>query len=196
MVPGATLIAVDPFYRARRQDDRSEAYNLARALDLLAEREVEVINLSLAGPANLLLEEAVRRVSERGIIIVAGPVGDADRSEPSYPAAYEEVVAVTAIDRNKNPYRRAGRGQHIDLAAPGVAVWTAASVSGGRTKTGTSFAAPFVTAAAARMKGASPNLAPERIREALTRSAEDLGEPGKDPIFGWGLLNTRTLCGA
>lgn len=156
----------------------------------------EVINLSLAGPANLLLEEAVRRVSERGIIIVAAVGNAGPRSEPSYPAAYEEVVAVTAIDRNKNPYRRAGRGQHIDLAAPGVAVWTAASVSGGRTKTGTSFAAPFVTAAAARMKGASPDLAPERIREALTRSAEDLGEPGKDPIFGWGLLNARALGGA
>ncbi|TDW27151.1 subtilase family protein [Rhizobium azibense] len=196
LVPGATLIAVDPFYRARGQDDRSEAYNLVRALDLLAEREVEVINLSLAGPANLLLEEAVRRVSERGIIIVAAVGNAGPRSEPSYPAAYEEVVAVTAIDRNKNPYRRAGRGQHIDLAAPGVAVWTAASVSGGRAKTGTSFAAPFVTAAAARMKGASPGLAPERIRDALTRSAEDLGEPGKDPIFGWGLLNARTLCGA
>ncbi|TIP63359.1 MAG: peptidase S8, partial [Mesorhizobium sp.] len=73
------------------------------------------------------------------------------------------------------PYRRAGRGEHIDLAAPGVQVWTAASVSGARPKTGTSFAAPFVAAAAALMKSANSNATTADIQDALGKSAEDLG---------------------
>ena len=51
------------------------------------------------------------------------------------------------MDRGGRVYRRAGRGAHVDFAAPGVAVWTAAWVRGARPKTGTSFATPFVTAA-------------------------------------------------
>ncbi len=64
-VPGGALIAVDAFYRAKRQDDRSEVYDLARAMDLLVERNVHVINMSLAGPANMLLEEVVRKLTDR-----------------------------------------------------------------------------------------------------------------------------------
>jgi subtilisin family serine protease len=94
----------------------------------------------------------------------------------------------------KRPYRRAGRGEHIDLAAPGVQVWTAASVSGARPKTGTSFAAPFVTAAAALMKSANGNATAADIQDALGKSAEDLGAPGKDDVFGWGLLNASAAC--
>ncbi|MCG5484268.1 MAG: S8 family serine peptidase [Sinorhizobium meliloti] len=194
LIPGGKLIAVDAFHRAGRQDDRSAAFDLARALDLLAGRQVQVINLSLAGPPNLLLEQAVKKTGERGIIMVAAAGNDGPRAEPVYPAAYEEVIAVTATDRRKRPYRRAGRGEHIDFAAPGVAVWTAASVSGARPKTGTSFAAPFVTAAVAMMKASEADLAPELLRDRLTGHAEDLGEPGKDPVFGWGLLNARAIC--
>ena len=194
LIPGGKLIAVDAFHRAGRQDDRSAAFDLARAIDLLAGRQVQVINLSLAGPPNLLLEQAVKKAGERGIIMVAAAGNDGPRAEPVYPAAYEEVIAVTATDRRKRPYRRAGRGEHIDFAAPGVAIWTAASVSGARPKTGTSFAAPFVTAAVAMMKASEPDLAPQLLRERLTGHAEDLGEPGKDPVFGWGLLNARAIC--
>lgn len=194
LIPSGTLIAVDAFHRAGRQDDRSGAFDLVRAIDLLIAREVHVINLSLSGPPNLLLEEVVKKAGERQILAVAAAGNDGPRAEPVYPAAYEEVIAVTATDKRKRPYRRAGRGEHIDFAAPGVAVWTAASVSGARPKTGTSFAAPFVTAAVALMKASKPELAPDQIREMLTGSAEDLGDPGKDPVFGWGLLNAHTIC--
>ncbi len=194
LIPGGKLIAVDAFHRAGRQDDVSAAFDLARALDLLAGRQVKVINLSLAGPPNLLLEQAVKEVGERGIIMVAAAGNDGPRAKPVYPGAYENVIAVTATDRQKRPYRRAGRGEHIDFAAPGVAVWTAASVRGARPKTGTSFAAPFVTAAVAMMMASELDLAPERLRDRLTGHAEDLGDPGKDPVFGWGLLNARAIC--
>lgn len=195
LIPGGKLIAVDAFHRAGRQDDRSGVFDLVRALDLLAARKVQVINLSLAGPANPLLEQTVKKVDDRGIIMVAAAGNEGPKAEPVYPAAYEEVIAVTATDRHKRPYRRAGRGEHIDFAAPGVSVWTAASISGARPKTGTSFAAPFVTAAVALLKASNPEIPPELIRDRLTGNVEDLGDPGKDPVFGWGLLNARTICG-
>ncbi|WP_419693474.1 S8 family serine peptidase [Mesorhizobium muleiense] len=194
LLPHARLIAVDAFHRGDRQDDRSDAYDLLRALDLLSARGVQVTNMSLSGPANALLEQVVRRLSERGMVIVAAAGNGGPKAGPAYPAAYAEVIAVTAVDRMKRPYRRAGRGEHIDLAAPGVQVWTAASVSGARPKTGTSFAAPFVTAAAALMKSANGNATAADIQDALGKSAEDLGAPGKDDVFGWGLLNASAAC--
>lgn len=195
LLPGSELIAVDAFHRGGGAD-RSSAYDLVRALDLLAGRDVEVINMSLTGPANLLLERTVEKATERNIVLVAAAGNDGPHAAPLYPGAYEEVIAVTAVDRRKNPYRRAGTGAHIDIAAPGVQVWTAASVKGAQPKTGTSFAAPFVTASVAMMKAERPELKPAEIAERLRGTAEDLGKPGKDPVFGWGLLNPRAICGS
>ncbi len=194
LLPHARLIAVDAFHRGDRQDDRSDVYDLLRALDLLSVRGVQVTNMSLSGPANALLEQFVLKLSEGGMVIVAAAGNGGPKAGPAYPAAYAEVIAVTAVDRMKRPYRRAGRGEHIDLAAPGVEVWTAASVSGARRKTGTSFAAPFVAAAAALMKSANSSATAADIHDALGKSAEDLGAPGKDAVFGWGLLNARAAC--
>ena len=196
LMPGAEIIAVDAFHKGSRHDDRSGVYELLRSLDLLSRRGVEVTNMSLAGPPNVLLEELVRKLAGDGMVIVAAAGNGGPNAAPAYPAAYPEVIAVTAVDRVKRPYRRAGRGEHIDIAAPGVEVWTAASVSGARPKTGTSFAAPFVTAAAALIKSANGDASAADIRDALGKSAEDLGDPGKDPVFGWGLLNARAACAA
>jgi subtilisin family serine protease len=196
LLPGVEVIAVDAFHRGGRSDDRASVFDLLRALDLLAGRGVEVANLSLAGPPNVLLERQVADLSNDGMVIVAAAGNGGPKAPPAYPAAYNEVIAVTAVDRSRRAYRRAGQGEHIDLAAPGVDIWTAASVSGARTKTGTSFAAPFVTAAAALLKSARPQATSADIQATLGGSAEDLGQPGKDPVFGWGLINARAACDA
>ncbi len=193
LIPGGMLIAVDAFHRGERQDDRSAAFDLARALDLLTRRQVQVINLSLAGPPNLLLEQAVIKAGERGIIMVAAAGNDGPKAEPVYPAAYEEVIAVTATDRRKRPYSAPDAGS-ISTSRPWCGRLDSSFVSGARPKTGTSFAAPFVTAAVAMMKASEPDLAPEMIHSRLSGHAEDLGDPGKDPVFGWGLLNARAIC--
>lgn len=196
LVPGAELVAVDTFHKAGSGTDLADVYSLVRGLDLLAARRLPVINMSLAGPANALLERAVEHVAGSGTVLVAAAGNDGHRAAPVYPAAYADVVAVTAVDRQKRVYRRAGQGEHIDLAAPGVDVWTAASVSGARTKTGTSFAAPFVTAAIAlaAQTNTGENTSRQAAVDLLAGRAEDLGEPGRDPVFGWGLLNPTELC--
>ncbi|MGL4238648.1 S8 family serine peptidase, partial [Tabrizicola sp.] len=113
---------------------------------------------------------------------------------PAYPGAYPAVVAVTAVDRNGTVYRRAGQGAHVDLAAPGVEIWTAASVKGARPKTGTSFAAPFVSAAAAAQLAANPELTANEVIQRLTGSARDLGDAGFDEVYGYGLVQAAPSC--
>ncbi|WP_262527061.1 S8 family serine peptidase [Agrobacterium tumefaciens] len=194
LIPGGRLVAIDAFQRYRRATDIADIYDLIRALDMLAARNIRIVNLSLSGPQNMLLEQAVSAIIGKGTILIAAAGNEGPNAKPVYPAAYADVIAVTAVDRNMKPYRRAVRGDHIDIAAPGVGVWTAASISGGRQKSGTSFAAPFVTAAAALLLGANPEMEPDEVADALTRSANDMGEPGKDAIFGWGLLNAKVLC--
>jgi hypothetical protein len=195
LLPGAELIAVDAFQRFRKSTDIANVYDLVRALDLLIGRDIKVVNLSLTGPENLVLERAVEAAADRGTILVAAAGNDGPNAKPVYPAAYEDVIAVTAVDTARNPYRRAVRGDHIDIAAPGVGVWTAASISGARQKSGTSFAAPFVTAAVSILLAEKPGLSPQEVEAELMKSAEDMGKPGKDAIYGWGLLNARALCG-
>lgn len=86
------------------------------------------------------------------------------------------------------------QGPQIDFAAPGVNVWTAASIRGARPKTGTSFAAPFVTAAVALLRAQHPDPPPGRLRELLSERSRDLGPPACDPIFGEGLVSFDDLC--
>ncbi len=194
LVPGSQLIAVDAFHRSG-SDERADIFTLTEALAALADRGARVINLSLAGPSNGVLAEVINRLVVDEDIVVVSAVGNAGpRAEPAYPAAYDQVIAVTAVDRAGRIYRRAVQGEHVDLAAPGVDVWTAASVSGARFKTGTSFAVPFVSAAAAMLREARPELTAPEVAGELRRLARDLGEPGPDPIFGAGLLSLGGIC--
>lgn len=194
LLPRAELVAVDVFHSTKADNSRATTYDLVRALDLMAEKQIPLINMSLSGPDNSLLKKAVEAATKRRIVLVAAAGNEGPHAKPVYPAAYAGVIAVTAVDRNGNPYRRAVRGEHIDLAAPGVGVWTAASVSGARQKTGTSFAAPFVTAAAAKLKAQKPELDHQQVTEQLAKQAKDMGKPGHDPVFGWGLINAQALC--
>ncbi|UVC11913.1 S8 family serine peptidase [Rhizobium sp. TH2] len=190
LLPGWELIAVDAF----RKGDIAAGLDLVRAIDILASREIGVINMSLSGPDNALLHKVIADAQAREIVLVAAAGNDGPRAKPVYPAAYPNVIAVTAVDHNKRIYRRAAQGGHIDIAAPGVNVWTAASVSGQRPRNGTSFAAPFVTAAVALIKANNPGFSNEEVRIVLENQTDDLGTPGRDDVFGWGLLDISGLC--
>src|SRR5262249_9690638 len=121
---------------------------------------------------------------------------------PSYPAAYPEVIAVTAVDRNLAAYRYANRGEHIDLAAPGVDVWTAMPGRLEGPQTGTSFAVPYVTAVVA-VTLPDAGLASNDDAQAAKRHAlaqlqghlRSLGGQGRDATFGAGLIQAPASCG-
>ena len=159
------------------------------------EADLRVINLSLSGPANEVLQKAIAAAQARGIVIVAAAGNNGAGAEPSYPAAYPGVVAVTAVDHDLNVYQRATRGPYVDLAAPGVNVWTASSPGPGSLKTGTSYAVPFVSAAAGILRAPVPKLEHEIRSDPLGGGHTlDLGQPGRDPTFGFGLIQMAGLC--
>lgn len=194
LLPGASLLAADAFHRGPGADERADVVDLVLALDRLAARGVRVINLSLSGPPNALLEEEVERLERAGVVLVAAAGNRGPRGEPMYPAAYGPVIAVTAIDRSGAIYPRANQGSYIDLAAPGVEVWAAASIRGARPLSGTSFATPFVSAVAAVLAARDADATPAEIRARMALQAVDLGAPGRDPVFGWGRVNAAAIC--
>lgn len=193
LVPQAELVAVDAFHR-QREDERADAFALVEALDYLSGQDVDIVNLSLAGPPNEALARQIALMARQEIVLIAAAGNGGPSAKPAFPAAYEQVIAVTAVDRRSQVYRRANRGGHIDLAAPGVNVWTAASISGARPKTGTSFAAPFVTAAAALLLQAEPGLTAAEVKARLQEGARDLGKAGRDEVYGYGLIQPAA-CG-
>ncbi len=175
LLPQSHLYAAAVFHEGRDQQlTTSERVTLA--LDWLVGHGVAVINLSLAGEASLILELAVGRVNDKGIQLVAAAGNNSGDRMPVYPAAYPQVIAVTAVDADGAIYEHASQGEYLDFAAPGVDVWTAAG-SGGRYVSGTSFAAPYLTAALLLADSSS-------LREGV----RDLGAPGRDAVFGHGLL--------
>lgn len=178
LVPGARLRAAAVFRRRGDEMDTTAEW-LVTGLDWLARQQAEAINLSLGGPHNGLLARAVVRLRRLGIKLAAA-VGD-DDGRPSYPASDPNVVGVIAVDRDLRPAADAYSGDAVVLAAPGIDV----RVPGiDRYLSGASHAAPFVTAALA--------LAPNP--GTVLREARDLGEPGRDPVYGYGLVRFADSC--
>jgi hypothetical protein len=194
LLPEARLLAVDAFYRDNGTADRTDVTTLVMALEALAERNVRVVNMSLSGPPNEVLKRAIASAQAKGMVIVAAAGNNGAGAGPSYPAAYPGVIAVTAVDRNLDVYRRATQGDYIDLAAPGVEIQVAAPGGGYATKSGTSYAVPFISAAAAVLRASDRTLDLAALQAALESHTLDLGQPGRDRTYGYGLLQAKNLC--
>ncbi len=194
LVPSARLYAAAIF--GLRDNDRVVGTTdaIARAIDWLGQQGVRIVNLSLSGPNNQVLRLTMERAHGSGMILIAAAGNEGPNAAPVFPAGYAPVMAVTAVDAALQPYTEANRGDYIDLAAPGVDVWSARSGRGGRYSSGTSFAAPFVAASAAVLLALEPDVSAEAMRQRLTNTARDLGSPGRDSTFGWGLLQQPAGC--
>ncbi|MEN2791924.1 S8 family serine peptidase [Sphingomonas oligophenolica] len=140
---GASLFVADVY---GGDPAAGSAVTIARALGWLASRGVHVINMSLVGPANPLLERAIAVARARGILIVAAVGNDGPAAPPQYPASYPGVIAVTGVDGHDRALPEAGKALHLDFAAPGADMAAALPGSGYSIVRGTSFAAPLVTA--------------------------------------------------
>lgn len=188
LLPRAQLYAASVFYPRNHYAQGATMMDLVRALNWLAGENISAINMSLAGPDNQILRSVIIRVAQQGIAIIAAAGNEGPAAPPMYPAAYAEVIAVTAVDREARIYRWANRGDYIDFSALGVSVTTARSDGGYGRETGTSMAAPLVSALVACELAKQKNTASQLI-ETLTANVIDLGAPGRDPVFGIGLLD-------
>lgn len=167
---------------------------MLKALDWLVTQDVRLINVSLAGPYNETLAQGFDRASDQGVIIVAAVGNEGPTSKPRYPAALPSVIAATAVDSERNVYSQAVQGRHVDVAAPGVDVYIPGE-DGGRYISGTSIAAPFVTASLATSARPNDRRLVKDIRSSIPKMVQDLGDKGRDPVFGDGMIKTSGRCG-
>jgi subtilisin family serine protease len=186
LAPSAQIYAAEVFDHNEQQGEFASTVSLIKALSWLMTQDVSVINISLAGPSNRLLETALTRVREKGVLAIAAAGNGGPMAQPMYPAAYPEVVAVTATDDRGRAFRLANRGEYVDIAAPGVNIRHAQAGGGFAASSGTSYAVPFVTVAAARLLQSTAE--PALMLDALYASARDIGAPGRDQIYGYGQL--------
>ncbi len=185
LAPNTELYAAAVFEKHSERGEIASTVSLVMALDWLMSSEVDVVNISLAGPPNRLLQAALNRAAEKNVLILAAAGNGGPVAKPMFPAAYDSVVAVTAVDANGQVFRLANRGEYLDLAAPGVSVLHAEAGGAYVASSGTSFAVPFAATAAARIRQLQPN---EDALKIIYQNAEDLGAPGRDEIYGYGLL--------
>ena len=185
LAPNAQLYAASVFELDGERGEIASTVSLIRALDWLISSRVDVVNVSLAGPPNRLLERALQRAAEQRVVVMAAAGNGGPLARPMYPAAYDTVVAVTAVDSAQRVFRLANRGDYLALAAPGVDLRHAQPGGGYAASSGTSFAVPFAVAAAARLSRTAPG---SDVVGMLLENALDIGPPGRDQIYGYGLL--------
>lgn len=190
LLPAANLYVASVFYARRDFAEGASMMNLVRAVDWLLGENVSIINMSLAGPDNRILASVIAKTLASGAAIIAAVGNEGPAAPPLFPAAYPGVVAVTAVDSKQKIYRWANRGSQVYFSAPGVNILSARSSGGYGRESGTSIAAPVVSALLAC---SMQHRQREEALALLSTDAIDLGEPGRDAIFGMGLVSPATF---
>jgi subtilisin family serine protease len=198
------VIGVGPkidLYAVKVLDRRGSGYlsDVIEGLDWAIQNKMQVVNMSLGTASNILsFQEAVQRVNAAGIVQVAA-AGNSGGSV-SYPAAYSEVIAVSATDKTDTIASWSSRGPEVDLAAPGVNIYSTYKGSTYKTLSGTSMASPHVAGTAALVLTTTIGnwdldgdglWDPSEVQQRLEATAEDLGVSGKDNLYGAGLVDAE-----
>ena len=194
--PEVTLLPFRIFSGAQ-----SSAGAAANAIREAVKAGCDVINMSFGFPNDdPALREAIAEARSKGVILVAA-VGNRIAGRPvsgpstiQYPVAYPGVIGVGAVDADKQISDFSLQNEYVDIVAPGSAVYglSAASLTY-KPGNGTSFSTPIVVAAAALARSVDPTITADRFLALMQETAEDLGAPGRDDVYGGGLLNLGLL---
>ena len=183
--PEARLLAIRAF-GVGANGAESTSYVILKAMDYAAEHGAQIINMSFAGPKDPMIERGVAAIASRGILMVAAAGNAGAKSPPLYPAANPNVIAVSGTDAQEKLFTASNRGNHIAIAAPGADIFLPAPDEKYQITSGTSFSAAYISGVAALMLERNPALKPADLRAILTKTARDLGAPGRDDLFGAG----------
>ncbi len=191
VAPAASILSVRAFARPKKNRPTvGETFDLLRGIDWAAENGARVLNLSFAGPHDPLLRDTVSAAVNNGIVAVAAAGNRGPKAPPAYPAAYPDVIAVSATDVKDRIYKHSNQGEHIAVAAPGVDVVAAGRYRKFNLMSGTSFAAAYVSGSIALILEGNPESTATSIAGRITDAARDLGPAGRDVAFGHGLIDT------
>lgn len=155
-----------------------------------------IISMSIGGGASSAIQQALIAASNAGIVLVAAAGNDGSTNGIDYPGAYDNVIAVGALDASKSRASYSDRGPQLDIMAPGSSILSSYSSNNSSyaTMSGTSMATPAVSGAIALAMSCMPNgTTVAQITAKLYSSAEDLGTAGYDTTYGNGLVRADKL---
>jgi hypothetical protein len=150
-----------------------------------ADHGIRVVNISWSGADSPSLNEAGLYLKERarGVLAMSGLNGSGSLNLPNQPHIY----AISMTDAADNP--QSSSGPHIDFAAPGFNVYSTTTASIYMAGTGTSYSTPLFAGIVAVLLSINPTLSSDEVIELLKTTADDKGQPGWDPFFGWGRIH-------
>ena len=169
-------------------DGIGDTFTVAQGIVAAADNGANIINLSLGSYGDsVVLRDAIDYANERGTSIVAA-TGNDGIEQVSYPAAYEKVIGVSAIDASGEFAGFSNYGDSVDIGAPGVGINTAWEQDGEVSFSGTSAASPFVAGAIAATITRNQGYTVGQAADKVQQSALDAGAAGEDPQTGNGIL--------
>lgn len=183
--PEARLLAIRAFGSAAGPAE-STSYVILKGLDYAVEHGAQIVNMSFAGPKDPMIERGIAATAARGVLLVAAAGNGGAKSPPLYPAANQNVIAVSGTDAQDKLFAASNRGNYIAISAPGADIFLPAPDEKYQITSGTSFSAAYVSGIAALIMERNPALKPSDVRAILTKTARDLGAPGRDDLFGAG----------
>lgn len=187
IAPQAFILSI----RVMDENGVGNSFTVAQGIVEAAKRGAKVINLCLGSYGDSpILHDAVLYAHERGAVIVASSGNDAV-DNVFFPAAYDGVVAVAAVDAAGRHLYFSNRGSAVGLSAPGIGIEAASTNGGVMMFSGTSAATPFASGALAALLSSNPGMRGSEAVKILEGNADDAGAPGRDPEYGAGILNLR-----
>jgi hypothetical protein len=188
VAPAAHILAVRAFDDAPA-GAHATTTRILDGLQWVANSGARVVNMSFTGPEDSGVHEMVASARRKGMVLVAAAGNEGPQAAAAYPAAYPEVIAVTATDADDKLLNVANHGSYVAVAAPGVDIFVAAPGGTYEFTTGTSVATAHVSGLAALLIARNPGLPPDAVQTILMKTAKDLGAPGRDDEFGAGLVD-------
>ncbi|RKQ35828.1 S8 family serine peptidase [Oceanobacillus halophilus] len=186
VAPDANIYAV----KALDENGEGDLEDILEGIDWAIANNMDIINLSLGTDVeDPLLEEAIEKAADNGILIVGASGNSGEESSVIYPAKYEHVIGVSAVDGRLNIAPFSSTGPEVEFSAPGFSILSTFLDNSYGTASGTSQAAPHVTGILALLKEKNPDLSSEDLRKELIYHTKDIGIEGRDPLYGHGFVS-------
>ncbi|MER7275177.1 S8 family serine peptidase [Dactylosporangium sp. NPDC000244] len=186
IAPKATIL---PIQLSRNIDYGGDPRDVAAAIDYAVSKGAKVICLSIATSDTKVVRTAITKALTADVVVVAAAGNKPKAGSVEFPAYVPGVVAVGAVDRNGDRAAISVAGPELTLVAPGVDITAVDAFGKTRTATGTSDANALVVGAVALIRAKYPQLKGPDVVRRLTETAQDKGEPGKDPVYGYGVID-------